>query len=62
MSEQKSSHEVEGLVLKAQIQDCVEAQNISTTLKVPKNPVAIIILKLKFGTNTLPRADRPGQT
>ena len=66
MSEQNPSHEVEGIVRRAQRQDCVEAQiwgrvpNISAALKVSKNTVASIILKLKkFGTiNTLSRADR----
>uniref|UniRef100_A0AAZ3QSW7 Transposase Tc1-like domain-containing protein n=1 Tax=Oncorhynchus tshawytscha TaxID=74940 RepID=A0AAZ3QSW7_ONCTS len=61
MSEQKSSHEVEGIDCRAPRQDCVEDQNISAALKVPKNTVASIILKWKmFGTTkTLPRAARP---
>jgi hypothetical protein len=46
MSEQKSSHEVEGIVRRAPRQDCVKAQiwgrveNISAALKVAKNTVA----------------------
>jgi hypothetical protein len=53
MSEKKPCHEVERIVLRDQRQDCVEAQiwgrvpNISTTLKVPKNTVAYIVLKWK---------------
>ena len=62
MSEQKPSHEVEGIAV-----DCVEAQiwegyqNISAALKVPKNTVASIIIKWKkfATTKTLPRAGRP---
>jgi hypothetical protein len=63
MSEHKPSHEVEGIVRRAQRQDCVEAQiwgrvqNISTALKVPRN--SIILKWKKFGTTkTLPRAGR----
>ena len=67
MLEQKPSHEVKGIVRRAQRQDYVEAQtwegyqNISAALNVPKNTVASIILKWKeFGTTkTLPRAGRP---
>jgi hypothetical protein len=53
MSEQKPSHEVEGIVCRAPKQDCVEAQiwgrnqNLSAALKVPKNTVSSIILKCK---------------
>ena len=60
MSLQKPSHEVEGIVRRAQRQDCVEGQIWG---RVPKNvcTVASIILKWKrFGTTkTLPRAGRP---
>ena len=62
MSEQKPSNEVEGIVLRAPRQDCVEAQEgyqkMSAAMKVPKNTVASNILKWKnFGTTkTLPRA------
>ena len=51
MSEQKPSHEDEGIACRAQRQDCVEAQiwgrvpNMSAALAVPKNTVASIILK-----------------
>ena len=66
MSEQKPSHEVEGIARRAPRQDCVEGQiwaryqNIYAALKVPKNPVAAIILKWKkfATTKTLPRAGR----
>ena len=66
MSEQKPGHEVEGIVRRAQRQDCVEAQiwgsvpKMCPALKVPKNTVASIILKWKkFGTTkSFPRADR----
>jgi transposase len=69
MSEQKPSYEVEGIVRRAQRQDCVEAQiwegsqNISAALMVPKNTVAPIILKWnKSGTTkNLPRAGRPAK-
>jgi hypothetical protein len=65
MSEQKPSHEFEYILRRAQRQDCVEAQyqNISAALKVPKNTVASIILKLNtFGaTKTLPRAGCPAK-
>ena len=69
MSEQKLSHEVEGLVRRAPRQDFVEAQiwggyqNTSAALKVPKNMVASIILKWKkFGTSKyFPRAGRPAK-
>ena len=68
MSEQKLSHEVEGIARRAPRQDCMEAQiwgavpNISAAFKVPKNTVASIILKWKkFGTKTLPRAGHPAK-
>ena len=67
MSEEKTSHEVEGIVL--ELRDSIVSrhrsaeayQNISAELNVPKNTVASIILKWKkFGTTkTLPRAGRP---
>jgi hypothetical protein len=54
MSEQKPSHEVEGNVRIGPRQDGVEAQiwgrvpkKMYAALKVPKNTVASIILKLK---------------
>ena len=57
MSEQKPSHEVEGIVHRDLRQNCVEAQiwgrvpKMSAVFKVPKNTVASIILKWKmFGT------------
>ena len=65
-----TSHEVDGIVRRALRQDCVEAQiwgygyqNISTTLKVPKNTVASIILKwMKFGiTKIISRAGCPSK-
>ena len=55
MSEQKPSHEFEGIVHK---QDCVKTQiwgtvpNNSAALKVHKNTVASIILKWKKFGNT----------
>jgi hypothetical protein len=67
MSEQKPSHEVEGIVHRAQRHDCVEAQIwgrvLPAALKVPKNTVASILLKWKkFGsTKTLSRASRPAK-
>ena len=65
MSEQKPSHEFEGIFRRALRQDCVEEgyQNMSAALKVPKNTVASIFLKWKnFGTiKTLPRAGRPAK-
>ena len=69
MSEQKPSHEVEGIVRRGPRQDCVEAQiwegyqNISALLKVHKNTLVSIIRTFKmFGTTkTLPRADRPAK-
>jgi hypothetical protein len=70
MSEQKPSHEVEGIVRRAPKQDCVKAQiwgrvpkNNSALSKVPKNTVASVILKwMKFiTTKTLPRAGRPAK-
>ena len=70
MSQQKPSHEVEGIVCRALRQDCVDAQiwgrvqkKNSAAFKVPKNTVASIILKWKkFGTTkTLPRAGRPAK-
>ena len=70
MSEQKPSHEVEGVANRASRQDCVEAQILgrvltnSSALKVPKNTVASIILKWKkFRTpKTLPRAGQIEQS
>jgi hypothetical protein len=55
MSEQKPSHEVEGIVLRAPRQDWFEVQiwvpKMSAALKSPNNTVASIILKWKkFGT------------
>uniref|UniRef100_A0AAZ3QV85 Transposase Tc1-like domain-containing protein n=2 Tax=Oncorhynchus tshawytscha TaxID=74940 RepID=A0AAZ3QV85_ONCTS len=69
MSMQKPSHEVEGIVRRAQRQDCVEAQiwgKVSKqfcSIEGPKNTVASIILKWKkLGTTkTLPRAGRPAK-
>ena len=69
MSEQKPSHEVEGIVRRAPRQDCVKAQiwgrvqNISAALNVHKNTVVSIIHKWKkFGTTKiLPRAGRPAK-
>ena len=63
MSEQKPSDEVKVIVCGAPRQDCVEGyQKISAALKVPKNTVASIILKWKFGTTkTLPRVGRPAK-
>jgi hypothetical protein len=68
MSEQKPSHEVKGIVHRAPRQDCVEAQiwgrvhKLSAELNIPKNTVASIILKWKFGTTKpLPRAGRTGE-
>ena len=63
MSEQKPSHEVEGIVQKAQGQDRAKAQiwgRVQKNLKVPKITVASIILKWKKfrPTPTLPRAGR----
>ena len=67
MSEQKPSHEVEGIVRRAPRQDCVRSgerqQKNDAALKVPKNTVASIILKWKkFGTTkTLPRDGHPAK-
>ena len=69
MSEQRRSHEVEGIVHRALRQDCVEGQiwegyqKRSAAVKVPKSTEASIILKWKkFGiTKTLPRAGRPAK-
>ena len=63
MSEQKPSHEVEGIVRRALREDCVEAQiwgRVPKKCLVPKNIVAYVILKWKkFGTTkTLARAGR----
>jgi hypothetical protein len=66
MSVKKTIHEVEGIVSRAQRQDCFKAQiwgrvpTMSAALKVPKNTVASIILKWKqFGTTkTLPKDGR----
>jgi hypothetical protein len=46
MSEQKPSHEVEGIVRRALKQDCVDVQFWGRVpkMKVPKNTVASIIL------------------
>jgi hypothetical protein len=66
MSEEKQSHEVEGIVCKApkivlRHSSGEGYQNMSAALKVPKNTLVSIILKWnKFGTTkTLPRAGRP---
>jgi hypothetical protein len=62
MSEQKTSHEVKGIVCRDRIVSRNRSgegyQNISAALKVPKKTVASIIPKCKkFGTTkTLPRA------
>ena len=70
MSEQKPSHEVEGIVVELREDRIVLKhrsgegyQNMTAALKVPKNTVASIILKWKeFGTTkTLPRAGRPAK-
>jgi transposase len=65
MSEQKPSHEVEGILRRAPKQDCVDEQiwGMSVAWKVPKNTVDSIILKWKkFGTTkTLPRDGRPAK-
>ena len=69
MSEQKPSHEVEGIVRRALRQDCVEAQiwgrvpKHFCSIEAHKNAVASIILKWKkFGiTKTLPRAGHPAK-
>ena len=64
MSEQKPSHEVEEIVRRTQRYRSEEGyQQMSAALKVPKNTVASIILKLKkFGTTkTLPRAGHPAK-
>ena len=69
MSEQKPSHEVEGIVRGAPRHDCVKVltrgpdQEMSAALKVLKNTVASIIRKWKkFGTTkTLPKAGRPAK-
>ena len=64
MSEQKLSHEVEGIVRRVLRRDCVEAQiqKMSAALKVPKNTVASILKWKKFGTTkTLPRAGLPAK-
>jgi hypothetical protein len=67
MSEQKPSHEVEGIFRRAPRQDCVEAKiwarvpkNLNNIEVPPKNTVTSIILKWKkFGTTkTLPTAGR----
>jgi hypothetical protein len=61
MSEQKPSHEVDGIVCRAPRQDLVEGtKKMSASLKVPKNTVASIILKWKkfWTTKNLPRAGR----
>jgi hypothetical protein len=69
MSQQKPSHEVEGIVHRAQRQDCFEAQmwrrvpkNVCS-IEGPKNTVPSIILKWKkYGTTkTIPRAGRPAK-
>jgi hypothetical protein len=59
MSEQKPSHEVEGIVRRDKIvlrhRSGEWYQKMSATLKVPKNTVASIILKWKrFGTTKKP--------
>ena len=54
----KTSHEVEGIVLRAPRQDCVKAPIWG---RVPRN-VCIILKWKKFGTTkTLPRAGRPAK-
>ena len=66
MSQQKPSHEVEGIVHRALRQDCVKEQiwgrvpNIFGSIERPKNTVAS--KWKKFGTTkTLPRAGRPAK-
>ena len=67
MSEQKPSHEVEGIELRDRIvsshRSGEEYQKMCAALKVPKHIVASIILKWKkFGTNkTHPTAGRPAK-
>ena len=69
MSEQKPSHEEEGLSVELQYSIVSRHrsgegyQNIAAALKVPNNTVASIILNWrKFGTTkTLPRAGRPAK-
>jgi hypothetical protein len=64
MSEQKSSHEVKGIVSRAPRHRSGERyQNNSAALKVPKNTVVSIILKWKMigNTKTLPGAGRPAK-
>ena len=67
MSEQKPSHEVEGLACRDRIVSRHRSgegyQKLSAELKVPKNTVASIILKRKkFGsTKTLPRPGCPAK-
>ena len=58
MSEQKPSHEVEGIVRRivSRHRSGERYQKMSAALMVPKNTVAYIILKWKLGTSkTLPR-------
>jgi hypothetical protein len=69
MSEQKLSHEFEGIVHRAPRQDCVEAQiwgrepKHFCSIEGPQEHSGLIILKWKkFGTTkTLPRAGRPAK-
>ena len=67
MSEQKPSHEVDGIVLRAPRQDCVGTDlgkdtKKFCTLKVSKNGGLIILKWKKFGTTkTLPRAGHPAK-
>jgi hypothetical protein len=62
MSEQKPSHEVEGIVRRAPRQECVEATDLwkipkmCAAFKVPKNTMVSIIPKWKtFGTTKILR-------
>ena len=70
MSEQKLSHEVEGIVLGALRQDCVEAQILGRVPKIVCSiegtrtqwPASIFLKWKKFRTkNNLPRADCPAK-
>ena len=65
MSEQKPSHEVEGIVHRAPRQDCVKAQiweNVPKNVCFIDGPQEHILKWKKFGTTkTLPRAGRPAK-
>ena len=67
MSEQRPSHEVEGIVRRAPRQDCVKSQILGrvpkmyAAFKVPKNTVASIILKWKKFETTKTRAVFPAK-